>query len=82
MCSNVTIEDREGNKYSGLWWDYSIAVFMPRVKGHAALIGFITGEIIVFLMSNYTTASLFLYGATGMIVSIIIAYLTSFINKK
>ena len=25
VCSNVTIEDREGNKYSGLWWDYSIS---------------------------------------------------------
>lgn len=67
---------------SGLGGLFFIAVFMPRVKGHAALTGFITGEIIVFLMSHYTTASLFLYGATGMIVSIIIAYLTSYISKK
>ena len=21
VCSNVTVEDKEGNKYSGLWWD-------------------------------------------------------------
>lgn len=25
VCSNVTVEDNEGNKYSGLWWDYSIS---------------------------------------------------------
>lgn len=25
VCSNVTVEDKEGNKYSGLWWDYSIS---------------------------------------------------------
>ena len=67
---------------SGLGGLFFIAVFMPRVKGHAALTGFITGEIVVFLMNHYTTASLFLYGATGMIVSIIIAYLTSYISKK
>lgn len=25
VCSNVTVEDNKGNKYSGLWWDYSIS---------------------------------------------------------
>lgn len=25
VCSNVTLEDIDGNKYSGLWWDYSIS---------------------------------------------------------
>lgn len=25
VSSNVTVEDKEGNKYSGLWWDYSIS---------------------------------------------------------
>ena len=25
VCSNVTVEDKKGNKYSGLWWDYSIS---------------------------------------------------------
>lgn len=25
VCSQVTVEDNAGNKYSGLWWDYSIS---------------------------------------------------------
>lgn len=24
ICSQVTISDKEGNKYSGMWWDYGI----------------------------------------------------------
>ena len=25
VCSQVTVEDNDGNKYSGLWWDYGIS---------------------------------------------------------
>lgn len=25
VCSSVTVEDNDGNKYSGLWWDYCIS---------------------------------------------------------
>ena len=62
---------------SGLGGLFFIAVFMKRVKGYAALIGFITGEVVVFVMSAYTDANFLLFGAIGMIVSIAVAWLLS-----
>ena len=62
---------------SGLGGLFFIAVFMKRVKGYAALTGFITGEVAVFLMSEYTDANFLLFGATGMVVSILTAWLLS-----
>lgn len=67
---------------SGLGGLFFIAVFMPSVKGRAALTGFIAGEIIVFIMNYCTSASLFLFGATGIIVSVIVSWITSYITKK
>lgn len=62
---------------SGLGGLFFIAVFMKRVKGYAALTGFITGEVAVFLMSEYTDANFLLFGAIGMVVSILTAWLLS-----
>ena len=66
---------------SGLGGLFFIAVFMKRVKGNAALAGFVAGEIVVFWMSEYTTANFLLFGAIGMVVSIIVAWLLSFIKR-
>ena len=62
---------------SGLGGLFFIAVFMKRVKGNAALAGFVAGEIVVFWMSEYTTANFLLFGAIGMVVSIVVAWLLS-----
>ena len=62
---------------SGLGGLFFIAVFMKRVKGNAALAGFIAGEVVVFWMSEYTTANFLLFGAIGMVVSITVAWLLS-----
>ena len=62
---------------SGLGGLFFIAVFMKRVKGYAALTGFVAGEVVVFVMSECTDANFFLFGATGMIVSIVVAWLLS-----
>ena len=66
---------------SGLGGLFFIAVFMKRVKGNAALAGFVAGEIVVFWMSEYTTANFLLFGAIGMVVSIVVAWLLSFIKR-
>ena len=50
---------------------------MKRVKGNAALAGFVVGEAVVFWMSEYTTANFLLFGAIGMVVSITVAWLLS-----
>ena len=62
---------------SGLGGLFFIAVFMKRVKGYAALVGFVAGEVVVFLVSEYTDANFLLYGAIGMVVSIAVAWLLS-----
>ena len=62
---------------SGLGGLFFIAVFMKRVKGYAALAGFVAGEVVVFLMSEYTNANFLLFGATGMLVSIVVAWILS-----
>jgi Na+/proline symporter len=69
---------------SGLGGLFFIAVFMPKVKGWSAMIGFIAGEAVVFWMNAYTDANFFLFGATGMVVSVIVAWIFSLImpSKK
>ena len=62
---------------SGLGGLFFIAVFMKRVKGNAALAGFVAGEAVVFWMSEYTSANFLLFGAIGMVVSIVVAWLLS-----
>ena len=62
---------------SGLGGLFFIAVFMKRVKGNAALAGFVAGEAVVFWMSENTDANFLLFGAIGMIVSIVVAWLLS-----
>ncbi len=62
---------------SGLGGLFFIAVFMKRVKGYAALAGFVAGEAVVFWMSEYTDANFLLFGATGMVMSIAVAWLLS-----
>ena len=62
---------------SGLGGLFFIAVFMKRVKGYAALTGFIVGEAVVFWMSKNTDANFLLFGAIGMAVSIVVAWLLS-----
>ena len=62
---------------SGLGGLFFMAVFMKRVKGYAALIGFVAGEAVVFWMSECTDANLFLFGATGIVVSVLVAWILS-----
>ena len=62
---------------SGLGGLFFIAVFMKRVKGYAALAGFVAGEAVVFFMNECTNANFLLFGATGMVVSIAVAWLLS-----
>ncbi|MBO7137625.1 MAG: cyclically-permuted mutarotase family protein, partial [Bacteroidaceae bacterium] len=67
---------------SGLGGLFVMAVFIPRIKGWSALTGFIVGEVVVLLMYLFTDANFFLFGATGIIVSVVVAWLTSFVSKK
>ena len=67
---------------SGLGGLFVMAVFLPRIKGWSALTGFIAGEVVVLLMYLYTDANFFLFGATGIVVSVTVAWFASFATKK
>jgi hypothetical protein len=62
---------------SGLGGLFFIAVFIKRAKGYAALTGFVAGEAVVFVMSKCTDANFLLFGAIGMAVCIVVAWLLS-----
>jgi len=62
---------------SGLGGLFVMAVFIPRIKGWSALTGFIAGEVVVLLMYLFTDANFFLFGATGIVVSVITAWAVS-----
>lgn len=65
----------------GLGGLFFMGIFMPRVAGRAALIGFVSGTAFVFWMSS-TDANLFLYGASGIAVSVLVAWLVSLVDGE
>ncbi|MCR5851157.1 MAG: sodium/solute symporter [Bacteroidaceae bacterium] len=67
---------------SGLGGLFFVAVFMPRVRGYAGLIGFIAGEVTVFLVKTFTEANVFTFGLIGIIVCIIVSYLMSYVLRS
>ncbi|MBR6032769.1 MAG: sodium/solute symporter [Bacteroidaceae bacterium] len=66
---------------SGLGGLFFVAVFMPRVRGYAGLLGFIAGEVTVFMIKSFTEANVFTFGLIGMVVCIIVSYLMSLLMK-
>ena len=62
---------------SGLGGLFFVAVFMPRVRGYAGLIGFIAGEVTVFMIKTFTEANVFTFGLIGMVVCVLIAWIVN-----
>ena len=62
---------------SGLGGLFFMGLFLPRVNGHAALIGFVVGEVVVLLLNQYTDTSFMLYGFIGLVVSVLTGWLLS-----
>ena len=57
------------------WYMTILAIILCLLK--TGLAGFVAGEVVVFLMSEYTDVNFLLFGATGMAVSIVVAWLLS-----
>ncbi|MBQ0021018.1 MAG: sodium/solute symporter [Bacteroidales bacterium] len=58
----------------GLGGLFFIGVFMKRIKGRAALTGFVCGTAFVFWLQFCTDSNLFLFGAAGIAVSVVVAW--------
>ena len=62
---------------SGIGGLFLIGIFFKQVGGKAALIGFLTGEAVVFWLNAYTDISFLLYGFIGMLVCVVVGVLLS-----
>ncbi|MCK5281069.1 MAG: sodium/solute symporter, partial [Cyclobacteriaceae bacterium] len=62
---------------SGLGGLFFMGIFIPRIKGNAAIIGFIGGFIAVLITKTQTDIHLMLYGFIGMVSTVIIGLLAS-----
>ena len=69
---------------SGLGAIFFLGIFFPRVGSTSAFIGLITGIVVLVIVQSNSSVSFLLYGLIGMVSSIVVAYLLSFIfpNKK
>lgn len=69
---------------SGLGALFILGIFFPRVGSASAIIGLVSGIIILYIVKNNSNLSFLLYGLIGMISSIFIAFLCSIFipNKK
>ncbi len=69
---------------SGLGGLFVMGIFFPRIDGRSALVGFIVGTLFLFFINMNTDVSFWLYGAIGIVSTVSIALLFSFIfpNKK
>ncbi|MCM1109571.1 MAG: cyclically-permuted mutarotase family protein [Clostridium sp.] len=64
---------------SGLGGLFLIGIFFPRIGGRSALVGFSSGVLAVFAVKYFTATSFLLYGFIGMVVSVAVAWLCSFL---
>lgn len=64
---------------SGLGGLFFMGIFIPRIKGNAAIIGFLGGFAAVMIVKMQTDIHLMLFGFVGMTSSVVIGLLASYI---
>ncbi|MFC2123397.1 cyclically-permuted mutarotase family protein [Bacteroidota bacterium] len=64
---------------SGLGGLFIMGIFIPRIRGKSALIGFVGGFPSVLIMSLVTNIHFLIYGFTGILSTVIIGYIASMI---
>ena len=63
---------------SGLGGLFLMGIFFPRIGAKSAILGFCTGVVVVFWVKYTTDVSFLLYGAIGLVTSVLTGYLSSF----
>jgi SSS family transporter len=64
---------------SGLGGLFFMGIFLPRIKGNVAIIGFLGGFFTVLVVRMQTDIHLMLYGFIGLVSSVVIGLLLSYI---
>lgn len=67
---------------SGLGGLFIMGIFFDRIDARSALIGFISGTVVVFALSIYSPVSFLLYGAIGIVVSVGVALIASLFSPE
>ena len=67
---------------SGLGGLFLMGIFFPRIGVKAALTGFLSGVCVVFLVKNLTPTSFLLYGFIGLVTSVLVGLIFSYIFKE
>jgi len=58
---------------------FLLGIFTKRVGGISAVIGAVSGAVVLFLVSRYTKVNLVLYASVGIVACVICGYLASFV---
>ena len=61
---------------------FMMGIFFPRIGSKAAMIGFLCGTATVIYMNFFTQANFLLFGFVSMLVSVVVAFLLSFIMPQ
>lgn len=64
---------------SGLGGLFLMGIFFDRIGARPALIGFLAGTAVVFALNAYTDISFLLFGFIGMVVSVLVAWVVSYL---
>ncbi|MCK5702032.1 MAG: hypothetical protein KAI29_12800, partial [Cyclobacteriaceae bacterium] len=64
---------------SGLGGLFIMGIFIKRINGRSALIGFLSGILVLLLVNAYTNIHFLLFGFIGISASVTIALMVSFI---
>ena len=67
---------------SGLGGLFFMGIFFPRIRGNAAIAGFIGGFLTVLTVKMYTEIHLMLYGFIGLTSSVLIGLIVSYIFSE
>lgn len=61
---------------------FMMGIFFPRIGSKSAMIGFLCGTATVIYMNFFTQANFLLFGFVSMLVSVVVAFLLSFIMPQ
>lgn len=64
---------------SGLGGLFAIGIFLPRVKGYAALLALVCSVFALLWMRSHSSINFMLYGLVGIVLSLLLALLFSYI---
>ncbi|MGL5914313.1 MAG: sodium:solute symporter family transporter [Bacteroidales bacterium] len=64
---------------SGLGGLFAIGIFLPRVRGYAALAALVCSVVILWWLRSHSSINFMLYGLVGILLSLVLAFIFSYL---